>query len=61
LAIDDALRRTTSRAPELRLNKGRPGFGATLDPALRERIVRYTRFYPDVDFTPIGLGPEATA
>jgi Sulfotransferase domain len=61
-AIDDALRRTTSRAPELRLNKGRPGFGATtLDPALRERIARYARFYPDVDFTPIGLGPDAAA
>jgi hypothetical protein len=56
-AIDGALGRTTARAPALRLNKGVPGRGeATLEPALRERIARYARFYPDVDFSAIGLG-----
>jgi hypothetical protein len=55
-AIDAALGRTTERASSLRLNQGVVGRGeAVLDPAVRERIRRYTRFYPDVDFTPIGL------
>jgi hypothetical protein len=55
-AIEAALERTTARAPELRLNKGIPGRGAELlAPALRERIERYARFYPDVDFTRMGL------
>jgi Sulfotransferase domain len=59
-AIASALEATASRAPALRLNKGVPGLGnASLEPALRERIARYTRFYRDVDFTPIGLGPPA--
>ena len=56
--IEGALARTTARAASLRLNKGLPGRGdAVLEAATRERIRRYTRFYPDVDFTPIGLGP----
>ena len=56
-AIDAALARTGSRAGALRLNKGVPGLGReTLDAATQERIRRYARFYPDVDFTPIGLG-----
>ena len=55
-AIAAALERSGARAPELRLNKGVPGRGtAVLDPALRERIERYVRFYPDVDFTRMGL------
>jgi len=61
-AIAAALERTAARAPELRLNKGVPGRGAALlDPALRERIERYARFYPDVDFTPMGLPGGASA
>jgi hypothetical protein len=61
-AIAAALERATARAPELRLNKGVPGRGATLlDPALRERIESYARFYPDVDFTPMGLSGGASA
>ena len=56
-SVEAALARTTARASSLRLNAGVPGRGQTvLDPALRNRIRGYARFYPDVDFTPIGLG-----
>jgi Sulfotransferase domain len=55
-AIDAALERTTARAPSLRLNKGVPSLGDALEPMVRARIERYARFYPDVDFSAIGLG-----
>jgi hypothetical protein len=59
-AIDAALERTTIRAPSLRLNKGVPGLGeAALAPAARARIESYARFYPDIDFSAIGLGSSA--
>lgn len=55
-AIEAALAKTTAQASSLRLNAGVPGRGrTTLPPALQDRIRSYTRFYPDVDFTPIGL------
>jgi hypothetical protein len=60
--IESALARTTARASSLRLNQGLVGRGeATLHPAARDRIRRYARFYPDVDFSSIGLGPSAKA
>jgi hypothetical protein len=55
-AIEVALARTTARASSLRLNKGVPGLGRTALPAgALDRIRGYTRFYPDVDFTSLGL------
>jgi Sulfotransferase domain len=55
-AIEAALARTSARASSLRLNKGVPGLGRTaLPPGAVDRIRGYARFYPDVDFTPIGL------
>ena len=55
-AIEAALTRTRAKASSLRLNKGTPGLGRTaLPPGALDRIRGYTRFYPDVDFTPIGL------
>jgi hypothetical protein len=58
-AIAAALERTTARAPSLRLNKGVPRLGDALAPAVRARIERYARFYPDVDFSAIGLGDRS--
>ena len=56
-AIEAALARTSARADSLRLNHARPGRGRTVLAAETiERIKGFTRFYPDVDFTPIGLG-----
>jgi Sulfotransferase domain len=55
-AIEAALARTTARASSLRLNKGAPGHGRTaLSSDALDRIRAYTRFYPDIDFAPIGL------
>jgi hypothetical protein len=55
-AIEAALARTTPRASSLRFNQGTPGRGrAALPRGTADRIRRYTRFYPDVDFTAIGL------
>ena len=55
-AIEAALARTTARASSLRLNKGAPGLGRSALPSdALDRMRGYTRFYPDIDFTPIGL------
>jgi hypothetical protein len=55
-AVEAALERTTARSSALRLNRGVAGRGkATLRAEDYERIRSYTRFYPDVDFSPIGL------
>lgn len=56
-AIEAALEQTRARADSLRLNKGSPGRGRKVLPIETiERIKNYTRFYPGVDFAPIGLG-----
>jgi len=58
-AIERALERTQARASSLRLNKGTSGRGQSiLHSSARDRIERYTRFYPDIDFSPIGLAPR---
>jgi Sulfotransferase domain len=55
-AVESALARTRLRAESLRLNQGTPGRGPeTLAEEARARIRSYARFYPDVDFTPLGL------
>jgi hypothetical protein len=52
-----ALERTGRRARSLRLNRGVAGAGQELlSPAVQDRIRSFARFYPDVDFSPIGLG-----
>jgi hypothetical protein len=61
-AIAAALDRTTARGPDVRINRGMPGLGeTTLAPAVRAEIERLARFYPDVDFSPIGLPFDARA
>jgi sulfotransferase family protein len=60
-AIESALERTRARASSLRLNKGTSGRGETiLHESARERIERYARFYPEIDFSLIGLGPHGS-
>lgn len=55
-AIEAALARTRARADSLRFNQGKPGRGRTVLAAETiERIRSFTRFYPGVDFAPIGL------
>ena len=39
-----------------RKNVGRPGRGASLPENQKEVIRKYRHFYPDIDFSPIGLG-----
>ena len=61
-AIETAVERVETRASSLRLNKGVAGRGASaLDPLLRARVEGYARFYPDVDFSALGLGRAARA
>jgi hypothetical protein len=60
-AIERALERTQARASSLRLNKGMSGRGETiLHASARDRIERYTRFYPGIDFSLIGLAPRGS-
>jgi hypothetical protein len=60
-AIEGALERTRARATSLRLNKGTTGRGETmLHASARERIEQYARFYPEIDCSPIGLGPRGS-
>jgi hypothetical protein len=40
---------------ETRLNKGVTGRGQALPEELKDRILALTRFYPSIDFSPIGL------
>lgn len=41
---------------DVRKNVGTVGRGAALGPELRARIRHYCGYYPDVDFSPIGIG-----
>jgi hypothetical protein len=60
-AIEGALERTQARASSLRLNKGTTGRGETiLHASARDRIEHYTRCYPGIDFSLIGLAPRGS-
>jgi Sulfotransferase domain len=47
--------RELAKAKKTRLNKGVEGRGDQLSRGQREKIAAYTRYYPKVDFSPIGL------
>ena len=52
--IEEALR--TAAGTATRLNVGRPGRGAELlTPEQKDRIARLRTYYPQVDFSPVGL------
>ena len=51
--IQAALDRQKTR--KNRLNKGIVGRGAALPDSLKEHVRSFTRYYPDVDFSPLGL------
>jgi len=55
-AVDNALEATSGR--RTRKNKAVTGRGESLSDSVKARITAYTRFYPDIDFSPIGLGPS---
>lgn len=57
VAIARAIQATTAKPKErTRLNVGVPGrASALLSDSQRERIVRLTQYYPDVDFTRLGI------
>ncbi len=44
-----------AKTKKVRMNKGISGRGTAFDDTHRERIRRYASYYPDVDFTPIGI------
>lgn len=44
-----------------RQNKGHAGRGADLPDSVRRKIESYARFYPGIDFSPIGLGSAEEA
>jgi Sulfotransferase domain len=44
-----------AKTKKTRLNKGVAGRGEELTQAQRERIASYARYYPGVDFSPIGI------
>lgn len=55
--ITTALEKASSG--KTRMNKGETGRGGGLPDRVRDKIVAYARYYPGIDFSPIGIGePE---
>lgn len=58
--VEQAVARAQASRTSTRLNRGLAGRGqAILSADQQRRIVELTRFYPWVDFTPIGIPPDA--
>lgn len=50
----------TAKQQPIRLNKGVTGRGAAFSEDHRQRVARLAGYYPDIDFSPIGLQPVAS-
>lgn len=53
--VQSALETMKQRRQQTRMNKGVVGRGQALTQAQKDRIIGMTRFYPWVDFSPVGL------